>query len=433
MNARRVTLIRFLFDARKVNAVILSHAHIDHSGRLPLLVQRGFLGPIHTHHASKALTTILPKDSANLAASQFRRSMGGRRTGSGANKEQVGVQVKSPLYDLQDVERTLPLFRSHPYRRWIDVAPGIKVRFIEAGHILGSSVVELNIHDEGRQKRIVLSGYLGQFDSPILCDPESPESADPVIMESTYGDRRHKDRTRSLLELGDLIRDANPKRSSIVVPAFAVGRSQELLYQLGKHVDEWRLSRWKIFLDSPLAIEASEIYWHHRRLFDEEALELRREFKQMPELRNVYFTRSAEDSKKISQLGEGAIIIAGSGTCGGGRILHHLKNNLPYKDNQFLFTGFQPPGGLERRLIEGADRVWIHGQSLDVNARTLTIGGLSAHGDYEDLLRWYRRIPGLPPLYMVHGDPGAMQSLQFRLTAARASAHTPEPGQRVAL
>jgi metallo-beta-lactamase family protein len=252
-------------------------------------------------------------------------------------------------------------------------------------------------------------------------------------MESTYGDRRHKDRARSLLELGDLIRDTDPRRSTIVVPAFAVGRSQELLYQLGKHVDEWALNRWKIFLDSPLAIDASEIYWHHRHLFDEEAHELREEFQRMPELRNLYFTRTAEESKRISRLEEGAIIIAGSGTCGGGRILHHLKNALPYKENHVLFTGFQPPGGLGRRIIDGAERVWIHGQAVEVNAEVHTIGGLSAHGDYEDLLRWYRGIPGKPPLCLVHGDPSAMQALQFRLTTSGFKAHIPEVGERIAI
>lgn len=412
----------FPFDASRIEAVILSHAHIDHCGRLPLLVARGFRGSIHTHQATKALAAILLKDSANLAESEFRH----RR-----HRSRSGGEADQPLYDLRDVERTLPLFVPHPYGRWAELSEGIKIRFLDAGHILGSAVVEVDINHQGHHRRVIFSGDLGQYDSPILRDPESPEAADLVIMESTYGDRRHKDRARSLLELGDLIRDTDPNRSTIVVPAFAVGRSQELLYQLGTHADEWGLSRWKIFLDSPLAIEASQIYWRHGGLFDDEAHALRREFERMPEIENLYFTRTAAESKLINELQGGAIIIAGSGTCGGGRILHHLRNALPYKENHVLFTGFQPPGGLGRRLIDGAERVWIHGQSIDVNAQIHTIGGLSAHGDFEDLIRWYGGIHGQPPVYLVHGDQSAMQALQFRFTTRGTRANIPEAGERI--
>ncbi len=411
----------FPFDPRCIDAVVLSHAHIDHCGRLPLLVKHGFKGSVHTHQASRALTSILLRDSANLAASRARH----------AESSPDETSKEGPLYDLRDVERTLPMLIGHPYRHWFDVLPGVKVRFLDAGHILVSGVVEVHLHQSDTHRRIVFSGDLGQYDSPILRDPESPREADLVVMESTYGDRRHKDRARSLLELGDLIRDSDTNRSTIVVPAFAVGRSQELLYQLGKHAGEWALHRWEIFLDSPLAIEATAIYWRHQHLFDEEADALRREFESMPELPNLHFARTADESKRISRLGKGAIIIAGSGTCGGGRILHHLKIMLSDRENHVLFTGYQPPGGLGRRLIDGADKVWIHGQSVEVNAQIHTIGGLSAHGDYEDLLRWYRGIQGKPPVYLVHGDPAAMQALQFRLTTAAAKVHIPEPGERI--
>ncbi len=413
----------FPFVARDIDAVVLSHAHIDHCGRLPLLVRRGFRGPIHTQQASQALSSILLRDSAHLAASKARHTRRGDDSGD-----------EAPLYDLQDVERTLARFVSHPYHGWFDVLPGIKARFSDAGHILGSAVVEILATENGTTRRIVFSGDLGQYGSPILRDPESPPAADLVLMESTYGNRRHKDREHSIRELGELIRDIDASSANILVPAFAVGRSQELLFHLGNHASEWRLDRWHIFLDSPLAIEASEVYWNHGHLFDEEALGLRRGFKRMPRPPNVHFTRTAAESRIVNQIKGGAIIIAGSGTCSGGRILHHLRTALPHAPNHVLFTGFQPPGGLGRALIDRAERVRIHGQQIEVNAQIHTIGGLSAHGDYDDLLRWYRGIGNRPPVCLVHGDLTAMQALQFRLTTeAGARATIPEPGYRLEL
>lgn len=420
----------FPFVAQDVDAVILSHAHIDHCGRLPLLVKRGFRGPIHTQAVSCLIASILLRDSAHLAASRARHSKVYRR--GEASGDERGQE--NALYDLQDVERTLPHFVSHPYHAWFDVLPDVKARFLDAGHILGSAVVEIMATEDGVTRRIVFSGDLGQYASPILRDPQSPETADLVLMESTYGNRRHKDRDRSIQELGELIRDIDATSANIVVPAFAVGRSQEFLYHLGTHAKDWGLDRWHIFLDSPLAIEASEIYWNHGHLFDEEALHLRSGFARMPRLPNVHFTRTAAESRVVNQIEGGAIIIAGSGTCSGGRILHHLRHALPHARNHILFTGFQPPGGLGRALIDRAETVRIHGQQVEVHAQIHTIGGLSAHGDYEDLLRWYKAIENRPPVCLVHGDLTAMQALQFRLTTeAGAKATIPEPGHRIAL
>ncbi len=422
----------FPFVARDIDAVILSHAHIDHCGRLPLLVRRGFRGSIHTQQASRLLASILLRDSAHLAASRARHATGhGRGEARGDARGEARVE-ETALYNLQDVERTLPHFVSHPYHAWFEVLPDVKARFLDAGHILGSTVVEIEATEGEITRRIVFSGDLGQYASPILRDPESPTTADLVLMESTYGNRRHKDRDRSIKELGELIRDLDASSANIVVPAFAVGRSQEFLYHLGNHAKDWRLDRWHIFLDSPLAIEASEVYWNHGHLFDEEAFGLRKGFTHMPRLPNVHFTRTAAQSRIVNQIEAGAIIIAGSGTCSGGRILHHLRTALPHARNHILFTGFQPPGGLGRALIDHAERVRIHGQQIEVNAQIHTIGGLSAHGDYDDLLRWYKAIENRPPVCLVHGELTAMQALQFRLTTeAGAKATIPQPGQRI--
>ena len=416
----------FPFDASSVDAVVLSHAHIDHSGRLPLLVQRGFGGAIHAQNATVELASILLRDSANIAASQARRE--NRR------RERRGEALVDPLYQPEDAERATRAFVGHRYATWFDVCEGVRARFHDAGHILGSAVVEVEASEGGQQRTVVFSGDLGQYDSPILRDAEQPTAADVVLMESTYGDRRHKDRARSVEELGRIVSESDEARTNILVPAFAVGRSQELLYHLGHHFREWGVDRWKIFLDSPLAIEASHIYWDYPHLYDGEATRLRQGANEMPPLPNLFFTQTADESRVINRLKGGAIIIAGSGMCNGGRILHHLKNNLENPHARVLFTGYQPPGSLGRRLIDGADDVRIHGRTVEVAASVDTIGGLSAHGDNEDLLRWYRGFENKPPAYLVHGDEDAMEALKFKLGAeGGARAHIPTAGDELAL
>ncbi|MGD8417063.1 MAG: MBL fold metallo-hydrolase, partial [Pseudomonadales bacterium] len=243
----------FPFDTGEIDAVILSHAHIDHSGRLPLLVKRGFRGPIHTQNATQALIGILLADSADLEDSHVRRE--------NRHRAEKNKPLLEPLYTQRDVDDALELTVGHKYREHVRVAPGITLRYLDAGHIMGSTVVELTLEDAGESRVLVFSGDLGQYDSPILRDPESPPKADRVIMECTYGDRRHRERAASIEEMGRVFHDAWDQGGNVLIPAFAVGRSQELLYHLGKHYEAWGIERWQIFLDSPLAIEASEIYW----------------------------------------------------------------------------------------------------------------------------------------------------------------------------
>ena len=408
---------RFPFSARKVDAAILSHAHVDHCGRMPLLVKRGFRGPIHAQNATRDLASILMRDSAGLLASQARRAS--RKSG-----EQV-----APIFTKEHAARATKRLVGHEYRKWFDVAPGVRARFHDAGHIMGSAVVEVAVATAGGERTIVFSGDLGQFDSPILNDPESLATADVVLMESTYGNRTHKNRARSVAELEGVLNDAAQRGGHIIVPAFAVGRSQELIYHLGKHYREWGVDRFRIFLDSPLAIEASHIYWDYPHLYDEEATRLRRGVNEMPPLPNLLFTRTADESKRIRSVRGSAIIIAGSGMCNGGRVLHHLKNHLTDARTQVLFTSYQAPGTLGRRIIEGAESVRIHGREVPVDADVHTIGGLSAHGDRDDLVRWYRGFGNRPPVYLVHGDPDAAQALAFTLGAeAGARATVAQPG-----
>src|SRR6185295_551464 len=291
----------FPFEPAAIDAVVLSHAHIDHCGRLPLLVKRGYRGPIHTNTACAELVPILLKDSANLAM----------RDAEHANRyAQPGAPRAEPLYDLDDVARTLELIRPMPYDTPRELLPGVTVRVRDAGHIMGSSSIEMWVAEGDVRRKLVFSGDLGQYGTPILHDPWRFESADLVLMESTYGDRRHKGRDDTERELGAILERAARDGGNVIVPAFAIGRSQELLYLLAKHYAEWHLARWRIFLDSPMAIAASQVYWRHPDRYDEAATRLRAGFRGLPPLPNLTLSETVDDSRAINDVRGGAIIIA---------------------------------------------------------------------------------------------------------------------------
>ena len=415
----------FPFEAAAIDAVVLSHAHIDHCGRLPLLVKRGFRGPIYTNKACADLVPILLRDSASLALRD-------------AQRNEDGIE---PLYDLEDVETTLRQIVPMPYDTQRELLPGVVVRVRDAGHILGSSSVELWA-SEGPQngapagatrRKLVFSGDLGQYDTPILQDPYKFESADLVLMESTYGNRLHRGREDTERELGGILAQAERDGGNVIVPAFAIGRSQELLYLLAKHYGEWHLERWKIFLDSPMAIAASRVYWNNPDRFDEETTRLRETFRGMPPLPNLVLSESSEDSRAINHMRSGALIIAGSGMANGGRVLHHLKHNLERPECHVVIAGFQAPGTLGRQLVDRQPEVRIHGQRVRCLAQVHTLGGLSAHGDQDDLLRWYDSFAGRPPVYLVHGEVPSAEALAVKLREHGAVATVSRPGLKIDL
>jgi len=407
----------FPFDAARIDAVVLSHAHLDHCGRLPLLVKRGFRGPVFAQEASCELAAILLADAAHL-----------QERDAEYRTRKTGKRVK-PLYTLAEGERVVRLLRGVKYRQPFEVVRGVKVCFRDAGHILGSCAVEVWVEEGGTERKIVFSGDLGQYDTPILRDPEPIDRADAVLMESTYGGRRHRDRERTIAELGEILTSPRSRQGNILVPAFSIGRSQEILYQLGKHYEEWDLGRFRIFLDSPMAIEASKVYWEYTHLYDEEATRLRLENGGMPLLPNLTLSRAVEESIGINRIRSGAIVIAGSGMCNGGRIVHHLRHNLEREETQVLITGYQAQGSLGRRLVDGEEVVRIHGQDIQVRASIHTLGGLSAHGDQDDLARWYECMENRPPVYLVHGEVDAQEAFRAYLgKRSGAEVHLPKPG-----
>ena len=414
----------FPFEAASIDAVVLSHAHIDHCGRLPLLVARGFRGPIYTNPPCADLLPILLRDAADLAAREAER----------ANRDAARDEDRiTPLFEPADVDAVMRQVRRAAYDTPFQPLPGITVRVREAGHILGSSSIEMWIEEAGVRRKLVFSGDLGQYDTPILHDPYVFGSADLVLMESTYGDRRHRGREDTARELGAILAQAAGDGGNVVVPAFAIGRSQELLYLLAQHYGEWQLARWKIFLDSPMAIAASHVYWRHPERFDAEATRLRETFSGMPPLPNLVLTETADQSRAINQIRAGALIIAGSGMANGGRVLHHLKHNLERPECHVVIVGFQAPGTLGRQLVDRQPEVRIHGRRVGVAAQVHTLGGLSAHADQEQLLRWYDSFKDRPPVYLVHGEPQAAEALAVRLRERSASATVSHPGLQIDL
>ncbi len=409
----------FPFSAEKIAAVFLTHAHLDHCGRLPLLVQRGFRGTIYTSAACRDLLPILLRDAAHLSERDAERTNRHR---------EPGEPLAEPLYTLEDVEATLKLVRALRYDTDYAPFPGISLMLRDAGHIMGSASLALRCEEDGESRTIVFSGDLGQYDSPILLDPHRFEQADLVVMECTYGDRLHRAREATLEEFKAIISTAAREGGNVIVPAFAVGRSQEILYVLGQHLSDWQLEDWMIFLDSPMAIEASAVYWRHTDRHDDAAQHLRAEFGAMPPLPNLKLCRTAEESMVINHYPSHALIIAGSGMCNGGRVVHHLRHNLDRPSCQVIIAGFQAPGTLGRALVDGAKEVKIFGEMIPVKAQIHTVGGFSAHGDQADLLRWYESFKHRPTVALVHGEAEPAKALQKKLEALGAQVLIPQPG-----
>ena len=319
------------------------------------------------------------------------------------------------MYDLEDVRRALHLLKPLAYDAEREILPGIRVRLRDAGHIIGAAIVELWADEDGATRKLVFSGDIGPRGTPILRDPATVADADLVMLESTYGDRMHRTRSDTVAELGQVFRQARASGGMVLIPAFAVGRSQELLYWLAQHHREWDLQDWDIVLDSPMAGRVLEVYDRHQDLFDDEARRIWRGDRNPFRLPNLRVAVEVRDSQALNQRRGGVIVIAGSGMCNGGRIVHHLRHHLQHERNHLVFVGYQAAGTLGRRLVDGAAEVRIFGEPVPVRAQRHTIGGLSAHADQGGLLEWYSHFDARPPVYLVHGEDPAREVLAARL------------------
>jgi metallo-beta-lactamase family protein len=419
----------FPFDPKSIDVLVLSHAHIDHTGRVPLLVKRGFVGPVFAHPATIDLAAIMLSDCAHIAQMD---------AGENNRHLQPGQKPSVPLYTQDDVDAATKLMRPVEYDAPTEILSGVRVTLRDAGHILGSATVEIDADAQGDQtratRRLVFTGDLGPDRTPILRDPAPVPVADLVVMESTYGDRLHKSRGDTLAELASIFAAAHRDGGNVVIPAFAVGRTQELLYFFAEHFDAWGLAAFKLFLDSPMAIRVTAAYDRHENLFDDEAKKLWATRPHPLRLPNLALAEDDTASRAINAIHDHAVIIAGSGMCTGGRIRHHLRHNLANPSAHVVFVGYQAAGTLGRTLVEGARHVRLFGDDIPVRAHVHTVGGLSAHADKDGLCAWYGKIAGHPPVCLVHGEDPGRSRLAAELKSKWGSKVTlPMPGTRVAV
>lgn len=406
------------FDVRALDAVVLSHAHIDHCGRLPLLAQRGLRAPIWCTPATRDLCGIMLPDAAHVMEHDS-----GRRTRHRSRRGRRPAQGRPvrPLYDQDDVAAALQLMRALPCGRARTIAPGVELRFHDAGHILGSAICELEVEERGRHVRLVFSGDLGNAPVPLMREPARLARADVLLLESTYGDREHRSLAASLDEFRGILLDALQRGGKVLVPAFAVGRTQLLIYQLGELFRDGLLDGLPVFVDSPMAVSVTDLYRRHREEFDDEAWRLIESGQAPLDFPSLRLTRSVDESRALNERRGPAVIISASGMCTGGRILHHLAHHAGRPDTHVVITGFQAAGTPGRALVDGARSLRLMGGELAVRAQVHTIGGFSAHADRRQLVDWVEPLrDSHPQVFLVHGEDRARQGL----AAALAERHT---------
>jgi metallo-beta-lactamase family protein len=388
----------------KLDAVVLTHAHLDHSGRLPMLAQRRYRGKIFCTAPTAGITEIILRDSAKIQAEDFGRRLRHGRV-KGPNDE--------PLYDEQDVEKTLPLLETIGYEQEQVIAPGFSIRFTDAGHILGAASVQMIVQDGPQRVAIVFSGDIGQVGAPILRDPVTPIPAEVVLLESTYGDHDHRSLEATQAELLAILQDAESTGSKVLIPAFAVGRTQDIIYHIGEFLRTRKLRPMRVVIDSPMASAVSALYSKHTDVYDERARELLDSSMFPLKFPGLAFTQSVEESKQLNDAKGAMVIISANGMCTGGRILHHLRHHLPDPNAHVVIVGYQGDGSLGRRLVEGAQFVSIFGNDVKVRARVHTLGGFSAHAGQSGLVTWMAPFKDARPrVFLTHGEDGPRVALR---------------------
>jgi len=396
----------FPFDPYEIDYVILTHAHLDHIGRLPKLVKEGFEGKILGTPATLDLARIILMDAAKLQSEEFETQK--------KRNDRKGIETPEPLYTLEDAIATMSYFKPiSGYDKEIEILEGVTITWRDAGHILGSAFLEMTIDGH----KVVFSGDLGNRNKPIIRDPESikRKDAELIVVESTYGSRLHKSIEESKEEFLNALKETLPK-GNVVIPSFAIERAQDLLYYIREFKEEGLLSKdVKVFLDSPLAISATNIFRAHKECFDDEARELLKQKRDLFSFPNLFFTRSKEASMEINNIKSGAIIIAGSGMCTGGRIKHHLKHNLWREECAVIFVGYQAAGTLGRRIVDGEKEVEIYGETVKVNSKIYTINGFSAHADQQEILDWVSPVDKNTKVVITHGEEVERDALAEKL------------------
>jgi metallo-beta-lactamase family protein len=420
----------FRFDPASIDYVLQTHAHLDHCGRLPLLCKRGFRGEIIATAPTRELVQIVLEDAARIEAEDAARRARWRPRGS--RRDQGGPADGSPLYTVDDVQAALERFgRCLAYRETLSLGGGLQISFHDAGHILGSASVLVEATDGGRQRRVLFSGDIGNRGRPILGDP-APPLADVVVMETTYGDRLHRSVKESVEELYVAVEATLQRGGNVVIPSFALERTQEILYFLREAISVGRLPHnLPVFLDSPMAASAIEVYRRYPAFFDEATAALVAAGSNPFDIPGLRLTREREASMAINRIAGGAVIIAGSGMCTGGRVRHHLLHNLSQPASSIVFVGYAARGTPARQIIDGAHTVQLMGEELPVRAHIHTINGFSAHADQAELLHWHALAGGKERTILVHGEVAAMETFATKLGDIPVS--MPGPGEELTL
>jgi metallo-beta-lactamase family protein len=415
---------------KQIDALLLTHAHVDHCGLVPKLVQEGFRGPIYATAATADLVAVVLRDAAKIqmedaAFKQKRHRKEGRS----------GRYPVKPLFTEDDVYHTLPLLRPVRYLEPVPIARSVTAKFCDAGHILGSAMLEINATPDGQPRRLVFSGDVGQWDRPIVRDPSVFTEADYVVMESTYGNRRHDNDEDVPEQLARVVRETVERGGNVIIPTFAIERAQELIYHFGSLLSDGRIPDVPIYLDSPMATEVTEVFRRHREDFDADAWQRIAAGESLLRVPGLRMVTSTEDSKAINQLTRPAIIMSTSGMCTAGRVKHHLVHNLKRPECTVLFVGYQAPGTLGRQILDGNEEVRIHGRLLPVRAAVEQIQGFSGHADAPTLLRWLSHFEKPPrQVFLTHGERDASLALAEQIRAqAGWTATVPEYRQSVEL
>jgi metallo-beta-lactamase family protein len=394
----------FRFNPGELDFMLLTHAHIDHSGLIPKLCKEGFKSPIYATKATVDLCRIALPDSGHIQEleAEWRNKKNSRR----------GIPAEEPLYTVVDALSSLACFKAVDYQTVFEPAPGIRVQFSDAGHILGSAIIELWVVEAGITTKVVFSGDLGQRNQPIIQDPTLIKTADYVVVESTYGNRMHEDNQDKVQLLKKLILSSVGEKGNLIIPSFAIGRTQDLLYHLRNLLLHGEIPKMPVYIDSPMAVSVTEIYRNNPGYYDQPTLEMLKSGHSPFEFPELHFIHDAAESKYLNDTAKGAIIISASGMCDSGRILHHLKHNLWRPESHVLFVGYQAEGTLGRRLLEGAKIVKVLGEAVNVEAQIQSIGGFSAHADQSGLLEWLQGFENKPrSVFVVHGEINAQREL----------------------
>jgi metallo-beta-lactamase family protein len=421
----RLNYEKFEFNPRKYQALLLTHAHLDHCGRIPLLVKSGFRGKIYSTDATKALAFVIMADSAKIAAEDTKNE--------NERRSQENLPPRKPIYTLEDVNDAMKLFVTVKYGEEVKVTKNIQAKYYDAGHILGSSSIQVTVNESGKKRVVVFSGDLGQANSILVKNTAPISQANFVFMESTYGDRLHDPIDKRKKELIRVINETYKREGKLMIPSFAVERTQELLYYIGEFMEQGLIPKMPVFLDSPMAIRATEVFKKFMPYFNLDVQERLKAVNNVFGFPQLTLTRGQEESKRINGIGEPCIIIAGNGMCSAGRIKHHIVNNIEDDKNTLLFVGFQVDGTLGEVIKNGEKNIHLLGKEVKVRAKIESIEGFSAHADKVGLLKWLKNFHSKPKVFITHGDLDQQEELSKTLTKEKFENYIPSLNETIKL